>query len=161
MKFGNDFVTITLIHQKALTFARKIHLDGILWNQRVKESIVFFGNGAFFRTKNSAQSLGFLTPRPAVWWNLDQDVCVRQVEGRVSYFTDEDGVHFRVQFEILKDLKSLILRGRPVNVRFVHFDRVMLQCEDVVRKYNNLVVAPFVIANEELASSEFVRIHYE
>ena len=137
MKFCNEFVTLPLIHQKALTFSRKIHLDGILWNQGVKESIAFFGDGAFFCSKNSAQSLGFLTPRPAMWRNLDQDVCVRQVEGRVGYFTNEDGVHFGVQFEIFKDLKSLILRGWPVNVRFVHLDCVMLQCEDVVRKHNS------------------------
>ena len=51
------------------------------------------------------------------------------------------------------------LGGRPVDVRLVHLDGVVLQREHVVREDDDLVGALLVVADQELGGSEFVRVH--
>lgn len=49
--------------------------------------------------------------------HLDDDVGLRDVDGRVSHFGQADAIHQRVHSERAEDARPLALRRCPVDVR--------------------------------------------
>lgn len=64
--------------------------------------------------------------------DLNQNVCFREIDGRVSDLGHEDCVDFCVSAEILEDLHSLILVDFPEEERLLRSLRVLLQGAHVV-----------------------------
>ena len=73
------------------------------------DTIFQFRVPTFLCPENSAQTLGFLSPGTSDGWNLDEHVCVRQVERVVGNFWDEDGFHCFVLLEVVQDFKPFLL----------------------------------------------------
>lgn len=76
---------LTLIDKKPLPLSRIAHFHRVLRHKCVEKCIVLFGNSSFFSTKNSSETLSFLTPGATVGRNLDKDVGVGQIETSICY----------------------------------------------------------------------------
>jgi len=69
--------------------------------------------------------------------NLNEDVCFRQVKGRVSDFGDKNSVDLWVMLEVLNNLEALRLARGAVDKRLPHPVGVVLEGKDIVRKLQN------------------------
>lgn len=110
---------------------------------------------------------------------MNQASSLRKIDGRVSYFGEEDRIDDGIVLEVLENSHPFDLWRSSVNVELAQLLRVSLagdsisfvsvqgcrkgrtnlESVDVVRKYDDLVSSIFVVANQELTRLELFRVH--
>ena len=164
---SDHLVRVSLIHEEALPFARKVHLVRVARDERVEVRVEALrvavraaAAGGALRAQDAAETLRLLAPAAALRGDLNKHVGVGQVEARVRHLRHEYGANQRVVLEVAQDLQSLRLRSRPVDEWLVEAQSKVAQREDVVAEHDDLVVAALVVPNQVLTGAELVRIHH-
>lgn len=149
--------------------------DVLLGDERVEEGIESLVVPPL-RSKDSTESLRFLSTTAEVTADLDEACRLGEVDRGVSNFREEDGVDDRVVLEILQDSHSFDLRSSTVDVELAKLLRISLdmtpvscdlqaeqetnlECKDVVGEHDNLVATILMISNQELTGLKLLRIH--
>ena len=157
----DDFVRVALFDEEFLTFEEELDVGRVLRHQTVEIAVKMTVVGLFgaLEAQDATEPLSLLTARSGVKRDLDEHVGVGQVDRSVGDFAEQERVAVRIAAEVVEGLDALLLGRVAADVGPIERLGVVLERENVVREDDDLVVAAFVPANEELTGAELLGIH--
>jgi len=129
---------VALVNEELLSLVCIVHFFSVGRDQTVEKSIEIFLVvrclllSAFLGSKDSSQALGFLPATAEVRRDLDDYIGHRQVDGGVTYRRQENTVHVIGLLEVLKNVKTFLLRDHTLNIGTHEFSSQFFEREQIV-----------------------------
>ena len=148
--FFDYFKVEPLINQVLLSIVNKFNLFCIKWNQCIKVSVerLDIWEGLFlcrfFWSEDSTQTLCLLPLGAFVRGNLNDYICIWNVDWRVSNAWEYNCIDLIAVSEVRNDAESFSITNFSTNVRNAKLMRILPDCEDMITEYDNLVTSFFV-----------------
>ena len=144
----DDVVVETLVDEVLLALLCESDFLSVDRDERIEVSIelVQIAESLLLRTRylgaqNATKSLRLLLARTSARTDLNNDICVWNIDGRVSDLTEDDAVDLLPVTELRNNVHALKVRDLAADEGNVQALRILLEAEQVVAEDNNFVAA--------------------